>query len=246
VTRAVAVAQIVVVLVGTFATVGALERLGIGMGGARFPAATGLVLHVAILAIVSVALSLVVLREDRVRALSLERQPRARVVFFTLVGGAGTFVVNACVVGVYVALSGGISHEAGIAKEKAAALSALATIPIWVTLPLAIVAGVYEEIVFRGFLLGRLRLVMATKKPIVGDILAIAVSSFIFGLGHLYQGALGVVQTMFAGVCLAVLVVISKSLWPSILTHAGIDATSLVVVHLISPVVNKVLEGLPA
>lgn len=244
--RGVALAQIVIVVLGVYVTIAILDRLGIGMGGPRFPGSLGLVLHVVLVALISVSLALLTLREDRVAALGLGRRPISRIAFWVLLGGMGTFLVNALVVLVYVTIRGGLSSEMHEAKAKAAAFSTLSQTPLYVMLPIAVLAGLYEEIVFRGFLLGRLRILVATKKAWLGDALAIAISSIVFGLGHAYQGALGVMQTMFAGMCLAILAVLSKSLWPSIITHAGIDVTSLVILHVIGPYMDKAIKSLPA
>jgi len=246
--RALAATQILIVVSGVFATIFALDRLGIALAqihhGARFSASTTLVLHVVLLASISVALAFAALRSDRIASLGLSRQPLSRVAFFTLLGGCGTFAVNAIVVVTFIALSGGFAHEADIAREKAAALKTLGEIPVWLMVPLAIVAGIYEEIVFRGFLLGRLRVLLATRRAIAGDAMAVVLSSVIFGLGHAYQGALGVAQTTFAGLCLALLAVVSRSLYPSILTHAGIDSVSLLVLHFLSPMVDSLLKDI--
>jgi len=55
---------------------------------------------------------------------------------------------------------------------------------------------------------------------------AIALSSVIFGLGHIYQGGLGVVITGFIGAGLGVLTWRNRSIWPSMWAHGFFDATS--------------------
>jgi len=65
--------------------------------------------------------------------------------------------------------------------------------------PLVVFVGLWEETVFRGFLLGRLRAVFdAPDRPetrLRRDALAVVLSGAVFAAGHVYQGALGVLQT---------------------------------------------------
>ena len=80
----------------------------------------------------------------------------------------------------------------------------------------AITAGVWEELLYRGFLIWYL-------VPFTGTIGAIAVSSIMFGLGHSYQGWRGVVVTTAVGFALAILYMTTHSLWWLMLAHALID-----------------------
>jgi len=61
---------------------------------------------------------------------------------------------------------------------------------------------------------------------------AIALSSVIFGLGHIYQGGLGVVITGFIGAGLGVLTWRNRSIWPSMWAHGFFDATSFLLAAL--------------
>ena len=83
----------------------------------------------------------------------------------------------------------------------------------------AVTAGICEEILYRGFLLGFLR-------AWSGVIAAIVISSIVFGWAHIYQGYRGVPRTALVGLLLAVVVVLTKSLWPAILIHAAVDFSS--------------------
>jgi membrane protease YdiL (CAAX protease family) len=82
----------------------------------------------------------------------------------------------------------------------------------------AFTAGICEELVFRGaFLAGA-----------VGGLhlnlwVAAALVSLFFGLGHLYQGVVGVVGTAVFGTCATVLYVLTGSLLVPILVHAAVD-----------------------
>ncbi|ABA58385.1 Abortive infection protein [Nitrosococcus oceani ATCC 19707] len=85
--------------------------------------------------------------------------------------------------------------------------------------------GVYEEIMARGFLLARCRLALG---GLWGPVL---LSSFLFGLGHLYQGWIGVAQTTLFGIVLAILTVRWGTLWPAIFAHAMLNIFSLAILE---------------
>lgn len=75
---------------------------------------------------------------------------------------------------------------------------------------LVIVAPIAEEIIFRGYLLGKLRKYAPTW-------LAILVTSILFGMVH---GQLNVgIDTFALSVVMCLTVVLTKSLWPAILIH---------------------------
>lgn len=87
----------------------------------------------------------------------------------------------------------------------------------WAFVALALVAGVCEEFVFRGFLL---RLVEAWS----GDpFVAAAATSVSFGLAHGYQRAAGVVRATLLGLLLAVPVLATGSLFPAVAAHFWIN-----------------------
>lgn len=86
---------------------------------------------------------------------------------------------------------------------------------------LAPTAGVCEEFVYRGFLLGGL----AGRFHSVA--FAWVVSSLAFGLCHAYQKFSGVVRATLLGALLAAPVVLTGSLYPAIAAHFVIDALGL-------------------
>ena len=81
---------------------------------------------------------------------------------------------------------------------------------------LSITAGVCEEILYRGLL-------MTALTAIIGLWPAVFASSLVFGIGHAYQGALGVLRTGAVGLVLALVVVLTGSLPAAMLMHAVID-----------------------
>lgn len=80
----------------------------------------------------------------------------------------------------------------------------------------SVTAGVCEELLFRGFLYWYLAVW-------TGPVVAVVLSSLIFGLGHLYLGVAHVPKTALAGLVFACIALGSGALWPAILIHAAMD-----------------------
>lgn len=92
-------------------------------------------------------------------------------------------------------------------------------------LGLSLAAGVGEEIVFRGYLLPYF-------DSLVGPAGAVLASTLLFGLGHAYQGAAGILKTGSVGLLLAGAYVATGNLLAAMLLHAVIDAASGMVAYL--------------
>jgi uncharacterized protein len=103
----------------------------------------------------------------------------------------------------------------------------------WTAL-LAINAGVVEEVFFR----------LAMPALLFGIIgngpVAFLCASVLFGMLHIYQGAVGVVATTVLGLLLALIYVLTGSIVVVIVVHALIDLRSLVLVPV---VVGKILRA---
>jgi membrane protease YdiL (CAAX protease family) len=97
----------------------------------------------------------------------------------------------------------------------------------WIVLSLT--AGVCEEVLFRGFLIRFLH-GGAIALPVAG---ALAVSCLCFGLGHVYQGLKGAVNTTIAEFGFGLLFLLSGNLIPCILLHALMD---LQMVYVLRPI----------
>ena len=83
----------------------------------------------------------------------------------------------------------------------------------------AVTAGICEEVLYRGVL-------MAVLVPVIGLWPAVGLTSVIFGMGHIYQGVVGIVKTTLVGLVMALLTVFSGSLLVAIVLHTVIDLTS--------------------
>jgi uncharacterized protein len=84
---------------------------------------------------------------------------------------------------------------------------------------LSLTAGICEELIYRGFLLQTLA--RTTSLP-----LALLLSSGAFGVAHAYQQPAGALRAALLGALLAVPVLLTGSLLPSMLAHAFIDVLS--------------------
>ncbi len=77
---------------------------------------------------------------------------------------------------------------------------------------MAIVASPFEELLFRGFLIWFFT-------PFAGLWGAVLISSLIFGLGHVYQGWLGLPRTGLIGLAFGIAYALTHSLWWLMLAH---------------------------
>lgn len=101
-------------------------------------------------------------------------------------------------------------------------------------------AGVYvvssfgEEVIYRGFLINRLAEIGHHGTAAWG--IAVVASAVVFGLAHFSWGIVGVVQTGFMGLALAIAYLVTKrNLGILILAHAYIDTLLLVPMYGAAP-----------
>jgi membrane protease YdiL (CAAX protease family) len=83
----------------------------------------------------------------------------------------------------------------------------------------AVTAGVCEELLYRGYLIWYLQHWL----PLA---LAVALAAIIFGAGHFYQGPRGMILTACVGAFLAVVYLVSGSLFAPMAIHALMDLYS--------------------
>ena len=117
------------------------------------------------------------------------------------------------------------AHQEGLAGVAGALTRGL---PLAAVAAIMLFVGLYEEMLARGFLLSRCRVLLG---GVWGPVL---LSSLLFGLGHMYQGWLGVVQTALIGVVFAHLVLRWGSLWPVILAHGALNTISVALIRSLS------------
>jgi membrane protease YdiL (CAAX protease family) len=168
-------------------------------------------------------------------SLGLGRLPVRSVAAWGLVAFAATYGVNILLTFGYVLSHGGLETQVA---GRMRSLEYLAEIPPRWIVPLAAFVGLWEETVFRGFLLGRLRAALpagdAPRARLRRDVLAVVVCGLCFGAGHGYQGALGLMQTTMAGTVLGALTLWRGSVWPAIGAHLAIDAFGLLMIKFVA------------
>jgi membrane protease YdiL (CAAX protease family) len=130
---------------------------------------------------------------------------------------AGAFAVSIAT-GLAVSVVTAAFHSK-LAEQEATARSAVLLdlvggTPIASFVVAMIVTAAFEEVVFRGFLLPRLRLATGSWG------IAIAVSSMAFGVGHFYEGRVAVLQTTALGVFFSLAFLRRRRLLPVVLAHA--------------------------
>jgi membrane protease YdiL (CAAX protease family) len=113
------------------------------------------------------------------------------------VGGAGRvrLLLDVAIVGYYLAsvqFRKRSRDQLAATRERLRRLKSYEMLPQtpaeFATYPIAAVAGsAFEELLYRGYLVGGFA-------PVVGSPLAVLGSSMLFGLGHAYQGTIGVVR----------------------------------------------------
>jgi hypothetical protein len=81
---------------------------------------------------------------------------------------------------------------------------------------MALSAGVWEELLFRGFLI-------AWFAHWIGPAMAVVAAAVSFGIGHLYQGGAGVAKTTVAGLMAGGLYLLTGSLWIPMILHTAVD-----------------------
>jgi membrane protease YdiL (CAAX protease family) len=85
---------------------------------------------------------------------------------------------------------------------------------------LAVTAGVCEEFLYRGFVMGALNRAGVYPWAVVG------ISSVLFGLAHSYQGRSGVVGTTMMGLVFGIARLAFSSLLPVMVWHSAVDVAA--------------------
>ncbi len=100
----------------------------------------------------------------------------------------------------------------------------------------AVVAATFEEIAFRGFLTPRMRTLVGSWP------LAVGLVSIVFGLGHIYEGAIATVQTACLGAYFAAMMLVRRRLIGPALAHAAFNTIMLVFIRVVTS--TNVIERL--
>ncbi len=248
--------------------------------GARIEAAVGALWLVVAVALQGVPVLLVVAallarRREPWSSVGLGRAPLGRTLAQGLLAAATCYLAQPLVVSVYL-LATGQPPEA-LAAQKADWLGEFAALPGAAIFPVAAFVGLYEEVLFRGFLQSRLLVLSAApavpfapaapaapavpsapaapaapapaQRPLPGEArpwdpraaAVVVLSALLFAVGHVYQGLLGVLQTLTVGLILGALTYRSGSVWPAIVAHVGIDTVGLTMAKYVAPRLQDML-----
>jgi membrane protease YdiL (CAAX protease family) len=90
-----------------------------------------------------------------------------------------------------------------------------------------IIGGLREEIWRSAFLAGLRGIAPAAFGSRGGKLVAVALAAVIFGAGHYPQGPLAVGAITILGFFLGLIMLLHRSIWPSVFTHGLFDAVSL-------------------
>lgn len=94
-----------------------------------------------------------------------------------------------------------------------------------------IVSSFGEEVIYRAFLINRIT--ELGFSPTLGKVIAVVVSSIVFGLAHFEWGLTGIVSTAFMGLVMALFYLkYNKNLWILVLAHVYMDTLLLVPIYL--------------
>ncbi len=134
--------------------------------------------------------------------------------------------------------------QAHMTRQKLEVLREFVKIPLAALVPTAVMAGVYEEVLVRGFLQSRVsRALAGTEHPRASARYgAVLIGAVLFGLGHIYQGPMGVLQTTVVGVILGAVAARFRSIWPAIIAHVVIDTVGLVVSRVLVPAAQSIIQ----
>lgn len=169
-------------------------------------------------------------------AIGLGKTALLRVFLGTLAAVPLCFLAGAISNMAFTVASGG--DFASFARERGQFFDVVADLPIGWVVPLSVFVGIYEEIVFRGFMLSRLRALAGSN---VGPVI---ISALIFGALHFSQGLVGMCQTAAVGLVLGTVAVRTRSIWPCILAHTTIDTISLLFAVIFNDDLQRTLHVL--
>ena len=93
-----------------------------------------------------------------------------------------------------------------------------------------IVSSFGEEIIYRAFLINRISELGLTSKT--GKTIVVLISAIIFGFVHYSWGPMGIVQTAFMGLALAIsYLYLKKKIWVLIIAHAYMDTILMLQIY---------------
>ena len=182
---------------------------------------------------VSLAIVAVVLlgRRQGAASVGLTKTSAGKTVGLALAAVPACYAAHVTAVTLFLTLTGQTFED--LIVERAAFFEEIPSVPPLIAVAFSLFVGVHEEVLFRGFILGRFRALFRSTPA------AVIVSSILFGILHGYQGMIGVVQTTTVGLILAIVAARYRTIWPVILAHGLFDAISLVLIPLIGDEIQE-------
>lgn len=95
-----------------------------------------------------------------------------------------------------------------------------------------VVAGLREEFWRAATMRGLLEILPSRWNANLTKTITLLISALAFGVGHWYQGFLGVAITAAIGVMLGAITLYHRSIWPAVIAHGFLDATTFAMVVL--------------
>lgn len=93
------------------------------------------------------------------------------------------------------------------------------------------VGGFAEEFIFRGYLMKRFAQMLNGGR--IGWSVAVFGQAVLFGVGHFYLGAAGIVSTSVGALFFGIMFLLSgRNLWPVMIVHATWDTLGIVLIYL--------------
>ena len=138
---------------------------------------------------------------------------------------AGTFATHLCaamLIAIVVAVTDPSGFQEQLEERSQVLQDLLGDTPAWQFALLMLWVGLFEETVFRAFLLPRLKLLLRSWP------LALVLGGALFGIGHLYEGPVAVFQTAVLGVYFGAAYVWRGRLLGVALAHAGFNIAMFV------------------
>lgn len=90
-------------------------------------------------------------------------------------------------------------------------------------IPLALAAGIAEEIVFRGYFINYAEWLFAGLSPGWATVATVVAPALAFAAAHFYQGWFAVVKVMALGTLFGLFFLWTGSLWPLMILHVFVD-----------------------
>jgi CAAX protease family protein len=178
--------------------------------------------------VMTIALFLWLRRGDRNRAASLGLKPFSPVwrILAIGVGGAVADVALDIVTGPIIRSVFGPTQLTRFATLQD-------NLPVFVVLVSAglLFGGFGEELLYRGIITTRLRLLLGDGGAAVAG--ALLIQGILFGLGHKYQGVSGMISIAIGGVMYGLIFVAARSnIWASAVAHGLIDTLGFTLMYL--------------